>query len=98
LRPRDENGTYLPVYDKDVGRMTVTAQVKSVTMKQEAFDQAFHVTVEIQNEEQGGIPGLKLMVPVPALSVGEAPEMARKEIVTLAKAIVEALQEPGSLT
>ena len=78
--------------------MTVTAQVKSVTMKEEAFDQAVYVTVEILNEEQGGIPGLKLTVAVPALSVGEAPEMARKKIVTLAEAIVEALREPGSLT
>ena len=78
--------------------MTVTAQVKSVTMKEEASDQFVYVIVAIQNEEQGGIPGLKLTVPVPALSVGVAPEMARKKIVTLAEAIVEALREPGSLT
>lgn len=78
--------------------MAVTAQVKSVTMKEDGFDQAVYVAVEIQNEEPGGIPGLKLTVAVPAITVGEAPEMARKKIVKLAEAIVEALREPGSLT
>ena len=77
--------------------MAVTTQVKSVTMKEEGFGSAVYVAVEIQNEEQGGIPGLKLTIPVPALTVAEAPEMARKQIVKLAEAIVEALREPGSL-